>query len=298
MRFRAAVQVVLVATVLVASGCSKTEDVAPEKKVFGNSPRVDSFTLLAMTEETVTCDLTQLMRNRLCYQELVGAQEMAPIVISGHYTKVFLEARVEDPDSTPQESDLLLVAGSYINVGDPGKNEKLILLFDDGGPTIKLEPQKDMVNGLNCTSEPDPETGFCKCQAKTFELNSGDPVARDNIFTRGFAIIDAGTPPDLLDCLHDANRQSLQIITPPGSTLEFRLDAVDRRGNVDTFPVKKTLVTGDFNDENPRLICTGDPCGCCLFEHPQTYTLECGGIEGMRGPPGSFFESGACKLFG
>jgi hypothetical protein len=269
------------------AGCSKTEDIAPERKVFGEPPRIESFEIEFKPEATVSCDVTEILLGQLCVLGVPGAQATAPIEVSGPYSSALMRARVVDPESTPERTNLLLVAASY-RVPD-SMEENTFVLLDDA--TVFQRPQQDeRLGGKDCGES----EGVCVCQPKIYDVDVNDEVAGDQTFTRGLAIVESGTPAILLDCILDQLRRDPVFGIPPGATLSFRLDAIDRQGNLDTFPEERTITVGDFTGQEIRLTCTGDECGCCIYTHPGDYPQVCIGKPGLIGPPGSGFENGIC----
>jgi hypothetical protein len=291
MRSRAVVRILTLAALVAASGCSKTDDVALERKVFGETPRIESFEVEFNPAEVVSCDITEEFLLQLCATfDLRGLQASAPIVVSGKLGSLLLRAHVTDADTTTEQDNILLVAASYILDGTPAQ-EKTLIMRDDGGEATFKSPQQDAsLGGKNCTEQ----NGTCGCLLREYDVDTNDPVARDGTFTRGAPIVDSGTPRVLLDCVQRDRRQVPVLISDPSTTLSFRLDAVDRQGNLATFPNRPTITTGDFSLENPRLTCAGDPCGCCIFQNPGNYPTECSDLPGLTGPPGSAYEGGVC----
>jgi hypothetical protein len=290
MRSRAFARALLVLAAVGASACSKTEDTAPERRVFGEPPRVETFEAVATTRDVVTCDIGESIRLQLCAFGIII--DRPEIEISGPYTSLVLQARVVDPDSTAERTDLLLVAASYAT---PSNEEHTLVMFDDGGATQFLIASKDTNDlsgggGKACTQNPD--TQVCTCQRQDFAVNSNDPTALDSVFTRAIGIVDSGTPGVLNDCIAEKTER-LPVILDAGTTYSFRLDAIDRRGNLDTFPERHSITTGNFNDEPSRVTCSGDECGCCLVTSQNR--PECNGKPGLTGPPGSGYEDGVCR---
>jgi hypothetical protein len=221
-------------------------------------------------------------------------QETSPIVISGKVSTLELQARVTDADTTVEQDNILLVGASYILSGTPDQ-EKTLVMRDDGGSDKFLLDQYDQLTlgSKNCTGNSDE--GICTCGPARFEVDTNDATARDGTFTRAVTIVDGGTSLLLQDCILQFRRQT-PVIVEPGTTLQFRLDAVDRQGNLATFPNQPSIVTGDFSAETNRLVCTGDECGCCLLQSQGSPSL-CSGKPGLNGPPGSGYEQGICNLF-
>ncbi|HEU4401016.1 MAG TPA: hypothetical protein VFT43_02810, partial [Candidatus Polarisedimenticolia bacterium] len=148
----------LVAALMLA-GCSKTEDTAPERRVFGSPPAIESVSVVA-TQDTVSCDFTAAfdcaLINDPCSFDYnadpfqcpvtdptnpaydfdgpnIVHVTPGPLMIGGTYTKVHFEVKATDPESTPGHSDILLVSATYPVPDAKGEHpENTIVLLDDG----------------------------------------------------------------------------------------------------------------------------------------------------------------------
>jgi hypothetical protein len=276
------------ASLLPMFGCSKTEDVAPERKIFGEPPEIVNFRILnpdgseaaspQLTPATVQCDYSRITEIRWCTFGFPGLHATPPIVVQGTYTQVVFEAVVNDPNTVRDaqgqmtESNLLLVASSFVLPNS--SSETTLVLFNDAG--ANQFPQNGRVPnpGGDCSVD---EFGNCSCGGERHMLDSNDPVKEvvgNEIFTRGFAFTNNSSSPYLEDCIM---REKHQVPYPlaPGSRIRFRIDAVDRQGNLDTWENTPEVVVGQ-----DAFDCTGDPCGCCILSSTDP-TSECAGKPGM-----------------
>jgi len=250
--------------------------------IFGFPPEIDRVDFTTISRQ-VQCDFTRMAENFACWFGVLAAQASPGVFIGGSYTQVEMHARVVDPDSTPVESDILLVSASYIDPGD--SQETSLVLLDDGSANQFSILQKSMTVPEDCADGP---PGACVCQLRAYPLDSSDSVAQDTEFSRVVALVDRAVDPLLQDCIMQQNRQT-PIGVAAGSTLDFRIEAVDRSGNLATWPLRTAVTTGAG-----ALTCAGDECGCCLLTSTVPL-VECRGKPGMISPDD--FPSGVCVSF-
>ena len=174
----------------------------------------------------------------------------------------------------------MLVAASFIH--PESGIETSLVLFDDGSFNMFPLVQKASVPE-DC---PDDEFGSCPCSTKIYPITTGDAVANDAVFTRDLAFLDRGTVPLglLQDCIMQRYRD-VPIDFVAGTALEFYIEAVDRQGNVTTWPQRSTVSVG-----TGAFTCTGDECGCCLLTSADM-AVDCKGKPGM---PSFGFPAGLC----
>jgi hypothetical protein len=139
-------------------------------------------------------------------------------------------------------------------------------------------------------------------------LTSNDSTDTDNIYTRGFAWV--GTPSVFLpppstipsgtaafDLIQDCvakytNRAPADGTAFFGRSVSFKIEAVDREGNLATWPQQPAVTVPPTG-----FTCTGDPCICCFMSSSdpnQDPPVGCKGLPGLVGVPGSGYENGLC----
>ncbi len=256
--------------------------VSAEGGIFGNPPDIEDVTFETIAQQPVRCDFTGIVQDYLCSLGAPGAAASPGVFIAGSDTMIVAKARVTDPESTPEQSNVLLVAASY---DDPVTgNEISLVLFDDGSATRFPFPQKATTVGEECTDE---SSGVCACSPRQYLLDSNDSVAGDSEYSRGMAFVNPGADPLLLDCIMRQYRQ-IPIALAAGSALEFRIEAVDRQGNLAAWPARPTATIG-----SSAFSCDGDECGCC-FLMSSSPAVDCAGKPGMPSPD---FPAGICMSF-
>jgi hypothetical protein len=173
---------------------------------------------------------------------------------------------------------VLIVAASF----DHPESGIELVLFDDGSAFIFPFDQRAELPE-DC---PDDDFGSCPCNRKIYPVTTGDAGAHDDVYTRDLAFLDRSTiPPGFLqDCIMQRYRD-IPIDFVAGSTLEFRVEAVDRQGNWTTWPLRSTATVG-----TGAFTCTGDECGCCLLTSADR-AVDCKGKAGM---PSIDFPAGIC----
>src|SRR5437773_771289 len=176
------------------------------------------------------------------------------IFIEGTYGEAIFRVSVTDPNSTIAQNNLLLVGASY--QPPDSKTETTLVLFDDGH-LIRFPHAQAFGGGqgLNCTEV----DGVCACADAVWDVTSGDTAVKDDEWTRKIAFVNANTHEFLQDCIMRDRHETLSVPTAPNTTLTFKIEAVDRQGNLATWPSKLVGVT----DPNfVKFACNGDPCGC------------------------------------
>jgi hypothetical protein len=286
--------------------CSKTQDTAPDRRVFGSPPTIQSVETdnppWFDPKKPISCDFTQVIEAMICFlggpsdlQAIKGGgwtngvidpvdSAEAGVFIEGTYGEAIFRVRASDPDSTPAQNNILLVSSSFKEI--ESNTEVSLVVFDDGSFNKFKNTQRKGPPGEDCKINTD---GTCTCDLGVYEVSSGDQTANDGLFTRKVGMYDARTQAFLLDCILREAHETLVII-PAGSTVNFRIEAVDRQGNVATFPDNLTAVT---DSSISAFKCNGDPCGCCILQNnglPQ----ECHQLAGMVGPS---YPDGLCKAF-
>src|SRR6185295_2516 len=111
-------------------------------------------------------------------------------------------------------------------------------------------------------------------------------------FTRKLALVDKlsmpypGNDGYLLDCVA-RDTGDTPILASRGDVYNFKVEAVDRQGNLATWPVKLPAVVG-----SSTFSCNGDPCACCV--KLQSDFSVCSQLDGVFTPD---FPNGLCKTF-
>ncbi|PYS96150.1 MAG: hypothetical protein DMF50_05850, partial [Acidobacteria bacterium] len=207
------------------------------------------------------------------------------LITQSNYTQIFFKVQATDPDSTASNTDILLVSASFVT--DPNatdKQETTLVLFDDGSKTDFPYVQPKAPVGLeDCTvtyTDPSKTTlSTCDCQQGRYVLRSGDAVKGDGSFERGFALFNVREQNGntlIGDCIAREKHQAPFSSTVAGVTLEFRIDAVDKAGNVVTWPTKLTATVNQNT-----FVCSGDECMCCILK--TGVPRSCQGIPGLIG---------------
>ncbi len=302
---------------LAVLACSKTADTAPERRIFGSPPTIQSvepniydqqatagpcdFSAVAISlliSAASICDAqpqvgrgwnpsTDAQGHRIIlYSDVPTA---APgVFLNGTYTEVSFVAKVTDPESTAQQSNILLVSASYAPLQSP--YEDTLVLFDDGSQINFSFPQRAIVREGSCTFNIPPPDDPCSCSIAEYTIHSGDHGKGDGFYARKLAFADQNTSSFLLDCIMSSKQETLITKFPTGTLMQFKIEAVDRQGNLATWPTKPQAVVGPGS-----FTCTGDSCGCCLFyANSQLADItECHGVDGMISP--SAAPNGVCK---
>ena len=273
------------------SGCSKTEDTAPENRIFGNPPVISSVEF-ASSNSGEDCDFTRAALGLLCEFDPSTPPgdwqfQQSEIHVNVGYTDINIGVQATDPDSTPTVSDILIVGASYVHNDD----ETTLLVFDDGSQFHFPFQQKSQFN-LGCSpTDNAPGAPFCSpCPVGQFILTSGDQQPNDGSFFRGYTFFQVGgTARGNLaeDCIaRDLHRVPVSGATTSGQTVTFKIEAVDRSGNIATWPQdypSAPLQPSAFS-------CTGDECMCCIFQSDNPLK-DCYNKPGSVGPS---FPTGLC----
>ncbi|PYT37633.1 MAG: hypothetical protein DMF52_02890 [Acidobacteria bacterium] len=300
---------------LSALSCSKTQDTPPERRVFGDPPRILSVDPLpADLTQHADCPFTEVMRSYYCKFNIHDVQFMAGggwappgapddgipdstvpgVFIEGTYDEVVLRAKVTDPNSPPPpgQSNILLVSASFPEpLTNPPVKETTLVLFDDGSNTRFPVPQRVTTIAEDCVVD---FRGNCSCFQARFDVLSGDELGKagDGTYTRrlGFVEVhsmsDAGTK-FLQDCIMESTGAT-PFLAEAGWTYAFKIEAVDRQGNLGTWPTKVSAVIGPGS-----FACKGDPCACCIMQSAEP-AADCHGVEGSTSPS---FPDGVCIGF-
>jgi len=299
---------------LLLGSCSKTQDTAPESRLFGSAPVIENAQLILNSGVgTATCDLSPIIKGIMCssgYQPSTFDFSNPPVV-NVHYTEAEISVETIDPDTKPGEpNDILLVGASYQSSSSGGvKTESTLVVLDDGGGATgatsnQFTYQQKAQIDEGCNPDPnlcaDPE-GFA-CGTAIYTLNSNDKVLNDNVWTRGFALM-AGSqdtlftaPPRVTvdgskqifagDCVARVKHQYPVLAdVPVGTPVNFKIEVVDRAGNLTQWPQPlPTTFTKTVFD------CSGDECACCLIFSNEP-GAECKGRPGLTSPD---HTSGLC----
>lgn len=315
--------VALIAASLLFGSCSKTQDTAPESRLFGNPPVIQNVTLVnsGATGEAL-CDITQAVKGFLCAGGVpLGLVNVPQILLDVDFTEAQFNVVTADPDTVPgQPNDILLVAASYQKSNQGGTPvETSIVLLDDGSSNVFNFNQLTIDIPEECTAGTDacgiPGDPSVSCAPAVYTLTSNDAVSNDNTWTRGFALvtgdqtlvapagINVNTRASLVyDCLASGRNQNSGSTAisggkrqypaiadvAVGSQVKFKIEVVDRAGNLTTWPQQPaaTFTKTSYS-------CLGDDCACCLMLSSQPGS-DCSGRPGLAGPG---FPTGLCTTF-
>jgi hypothetical protein len=299
--------------VAASFSCSKTQDTAPERRIFGEPPIIQSVDPDYFAQEApALCDFSDVVFALFCQNGILDVEPQTGfgwtvlfddssvpptriikketvestipgILITGVYSELNFKASVVDPNSTPASNNVLLVSSSY--VAPSSVSETSLVLFDDGSDTnFKLEQESLVAEDCDI----DIPNGTCTCTNAVYDIQSGDAVKDDGTWTRRFVLINPNVSGFLNDCIM-RSRHVFGIPAAPGTAFNFKIEAVDRQGNLTVWPTTLPAVTGDS-----RFACTGDSCGCCLLHafSQQADLPECKGEPGMISP--SQYPNGFC----
>jgi hypothetical protein len=318
---RSAVVAILAAGLLLGS-CSKTQDTAPESRLFGNPPVIQNVTLLQSSSTgQATCDITEMVKGFLCAGGVpLNTVTLPPMELIVNFSESQFNVQTTDPDTVAgQQNDILLVAASYQKSNQGGNiTETSIVLLDDGSTNLFNFGQLTIDIPEECQPDPNFTCGdpSVSCAPATYTLTSNDTVANDNTWTRGFALVTGDqiltSPPNInvntratlaYDCLASGRgplngsvaitggkRQYPAIAdVAVGQPVKFKIEVVDRAGNLTTWPQQPSTTFARTNYS-----CGPDVCACCLLLSSQPGS-DCRGREGLLGTPGSGYEDGVCK---
>jgi hypothetical protein len=301
---RSAVVAILAVGLLLGS-CSKTQDTAPETRLFGTPPVIQNVTLSTSGLGTATCDFSKVLEGTFCDVGFALASH-PEAEITVNFTEMNFAVQASDPDTkTGGQNDILLVSASYVKSNQGNPVETSIVLLDDGKSNHFNFQQQGTDFFEDCRQE---QFAACSspglhCQTANYDLTSNDPIANDGIFSRGFALtsgrwlltepadVNLGSTKTALgaNCIALAKAQFPVIADVGiGQPVNFKIEVVDRAGNLTTWPVRPEAVFSQTT-----LSCTGDACGCCFLMSGDP-KADCVDKEGMHGAPGTPFEDGAC----
>ena len=211
MACRQVLPIVAVAALLAATGCSKTQDTAPDPMRFGQPPVIESVNAGAIpltTERELTCDFTRpfgafLFDNSekedycdlddrhttgthvpypkrktriLAYWRLADGVELR---IGGTYTETHFEALVTDPDSDATGDNVRLVTASFVrDAGTTGATETSLVVLDDGSTNVFKSKQKTSSLPLGtCIDDVITEPAVTTCRdVLVFDPETGEPL--------------------------------------------------------------------------------------------------------------------------
>jgi hypothetical protein len=247
---------------------------------YGPPPVFHSASVLK-NERLVACDFTHMLETIFCYSGVPGTEATQPVVLSGSYDHLEIEAHVTDLESTPEQNDVVDV---HAELARSDGSRLIVPLIDDGSSQIVAQEQASVL-GEDCFD--DPLRGVCVCTNARYPIVSGDDVTGDAVYSHRDALMSPVQIGLLIDCAMKSDHHSYLFVRP-GSSLEISLQARDRIGNVSVWPEPIHLTTGLHSRA-----CSGDPCGCCLlfaFER-QSDISQCAGLEGMPSPT---FPCGFC----
>ncbi len=279
---------------LPLAACSKTDDQPGVRQIFGASPVITADPIVTSNETQLDCDVINpnlfiAQRDFPFLDQNQVAADFADLKMGMIYTELELLVEVADEDddqAIPGVEDILAVTATYVPPGQPDhegappKAEHSLVLFDDGSQNKFSFTQIGTVD-LICDEGP-PLT--CR-KISGFILASNDMTANDSIFTRRIATFDLNlenldTLLFLQDCLALTKKQII-LNVESGESFDFRLDVVDRAGNITTWPTPLPAIA------QPSIFsCSGDECLCCLSVNSQF--TNCSGLAGFAGFCGTF----------
>jgi len=231
----------------------------------------------------VACDCTAAWNYALLYDYGLDVQVTpGPLLLGGSYTEITSNAVVSDPDSIPNQNDVLLVAASY-GIGAPDPLVYVPLL--DDGPAYSASFLQQGGIREDCAGAPLPSA----CSFATYATGSGDATAADDGYTRriGFVNLNTAGPgaPFLADCIARARALDVRQAAP-GTLLAFEISAFDRSGNVTIWPTQPEVTV-----DAASFSCSGDPCLCCFLLNG-VIDAPCAGLPGLAGPAA---PAGVCQ---
>lgn len=258
-------------------------------RVFGSPPVIQQVDA-ASTTESVSCDFTKIVELGVCgFTGMSDVRALPPgVFIEGSYTALRMSALITDPDSIPGRSDILLATVSYTApIPQVPPTEISLLLLDDGSSVTHMSQQQG--GWLEDCSDATPDA--CACRPLDFALNSGDVASGDDRYTRDLALVNPTTNSILLDCIAQQSPRT-QILLAHDESIAFKFEAVDREGNLTTWPTQPAFTGG-----TDTVTCAGDPCGCCLLLSPDPASPPPTGCSGLEGLPSSALPGGFCRSF-
>jgi hypothetical protein len=263
--------------------CSKTDDIPAQREIFGAPPVIVNAEL-RVNETSTTCDFTDEY-NVWLRDSGLPLEVNRPLFVGIGYTELDFEVHISDADSDPNvpgEDDILAVTATYVPPGQGGGDgtivtEESLVLFDDGSANKFSYSQQGSVN-IKCTED---TFGYITCQQLIdFILTSNDPIGNDGHFSRrmasfNLALSNIDTTLVVQDCLAV---QAFQVPISAGDNLPFtfRIDVVDRAGNITTWPTELPATV-----QSTEFVCEGDECFCCFLEF--NALDQCSGLPGLQG---------------
>jgi hypothetical protein len=257
-----------------------------EAGYYGPPPEIHSVST-QLFRDKVQCDVTETLVAQICTLGVPGVVPTAPIVLDSTYDMLVVAADVTDRDSTTEHNDIVEVRADLAPFADLFVAYRIPLL-DDGSSTVETQLQRsDLWGGKDC--DYDPIIGLCECGLARYPTYSGDSSSDDGRYTREMGLFSNATPSETVDCFLEARSRTPLVGLDDGAPAEVRLRAVDRQGNVTTWPDTFELTTGAGS-----LACSGDECGCCLILNPYFFLEFCRGKPGMTSPD---IPQGLCNIF-
>ncbi|MCZ6694988.1 MAG: hypothetical protein O7A63_00470 [Acidobacteria bacterium] len=284
---------VAVLALLPLAACSKTDDQPIVREIFGTPPVITSATIAAFDKREVRCDMTDpyrfiAQRDFPFLDQNQVAIDLDDLEVGMDYTEITFSVAVIDDDDDPDiagQDNILAVTATFVPPGQPDdgstKEEQSLVLFDDGSLNEFSFTQIGTVD-LVC----DESTGTLTCsRLGGFLLTSNDVNENDGSYERKIATfdLDLGVVDSVLlvqDCLAKVKNQVI-LDVDSGESFDFRLDVIDRQGNITTWPDPFPITA-----QKTTFYCAGDDCLCCLLEDP--IFTNCSGQNGFGGFCGSF----------
>ena len=298
--------------VVATLACSKTQDTAPERRIFGEPPTIQSVDPdFVLPEAQAECDFTDVVFALFCQNGILDVEPQTGtgwwivpdpddntkfvirhsdtpttvpgVIIDGNYTELNFKVNAVDPNSTTGNNNILLVSSSFVT--PQSHIETSLVLFDDGSENnFPVEQQAYVAE--DCVI--DIPSATCACSNARYNIKSGDQLKGNDLYSRRFVVLNRTAPGFLTDCIM-RSRNVVGVVADPHSTYEFKIEAVDRQGNLTAWPNKLVAETGDG-----RFACVGDSCGCCLLHafSQLTEISTCKNEPGMISP--STFPNGFC----
>jgi hypothetical protein len=226
MTSRTILSALLPVAVLTTLACSKTQDTAPERRVFGDPPTIQSVDpVFYNSEAEAKCDFTDVVLALFCENGIANAEPQTGrgwtvvfgpgehdrnivfsdqpttepgIFLEGTYGELTFKVKVTDPNSiTGGQNNVLLTSASFVQ--PESKTETTLVLFDDG--SFNQFPFEQRVIGTGEACEYNPTNGVCDCRSAVYQIKSGDVTPGDDFYTRKFALANPKSSPYLQDCI-------------------------------------------------------------------------------------------------
>ncbi len=257
-------------------------------QLFGGPPVIQQVEAASGTD-SIACDETRIVELGACaFTGLPDIKALSPgVILEGSYTGLRMSALITDPDSVPGHTDILLATASYLKPNPAPPTEFSLLMYDDG--SIASFPWGQQSGWLQDCSDATPDA--CACRGAVFSQNSGDTAAGDDRYTRNMALVNPTTNTLLQDCIVEQTHRTL-LLLGPGDSLAFKFEAIDREGNITSWPTQPGVTAG-----TDTVSCTGDPCGCCLLLSTDPTAPPPTGCSGLEGMLSSALPDGFCRSF-